>query len=299
MRIRCVTWNLHSCVGRDRRCDPWRVARVLAALEPDVVGLQEVDWRRGPETGQHQFEVIAEALGLTAIAGPNLRDHRGSYGNGLLTRFPAELVRRLPLSFGTREPRGAIDALLRHEDGSLRVVVTHLGLRRGERREQLAVLRDTLATEQPRHDATVLLGDLNEWVPPAVADHLLVPEPFPTLLTGRTYPSRFPLFALDRLLAHPEPRVHSWSVVRTPEARIASDHLPLVAELEWPGAAPASRARGDAEAREHRPDSGLERASGIPVPRALSSPPSGGENPPTRARTDRTSHGPSTRTRPP
>ena len=94
MRLRAVSWNVHSWVGTDRREDPGRIAEVLARLQADVVGLQEVDWRTSRPDDRDPFELVARRVGMTAIPGPNLADHRGEYGNGLLTRLPVEAVDR-------------------------------------------------------------------------------------------------------------------------------------------------------------------------------------------------------------
>jgi endonuclease/exonuclease/phosphatase family metal-dependent hydrolase len=235
MRVRVVTWNVHSCVGADGRHDPLRTAAVLAGLGADVIGLQEVDWRHPRVAGRDPLELLSARLGLRGVAGPNLRDHRGDYGNALLTRFEVEEVRRHSLSHGGREPRGAIDALLRAPDGPLRVLVTHLGLKRIERRAQAAALHRLLDASEPARGAlpTVLLGDLNDWRPVRLRPHLLVPDPFPAFAAARTYPARLPALMLDRILVRPSPARLDTHVVRTPATRQASDHLPLVADVEW------------------------------------------------------------------
>lgn len=231
MRLRFVTWNVHSCTGVDGRHDPRRVGDVLEGLGADVIGLQEVDWRLPLVDDRHQLDLLAERLGLHAVAGHNLRDHRGEYGNGLLSRFDVRDVRRVELSHGDREPRGAIDATLDAPGGRLRVLVTHLGLQRRERLDQVRRLRRAVAPvgDEP----TVLLGDLNEWRPGRLVPHLLVPDPFPAVALGRSYPSRLPAFALDRILVRPAPSSLSYRVVRSAAARAASDHLPVVADVEW------------------------------------------------------------------
>jgi len=226
-----VTWNVHSCVGADRRHDPARVAEVLAPLDADAIGLQEVDWRHPRVDGRTQLETLEARLGMNSVAGANLRDHRGEFGNALLTRLEVGEVRRITLGEAGREPRGAIDARLRGPSGTLRVLVTHLGLRRGERLRQAALLREAVLRDEA--GATVLLGDLNEWRPRRMASALLVPDPFPLAALGRTYPSRMPLFALDRILVRPAPRELAFRVHDTPGARAAADHLPLVADIAW------------------------------------------------------------------
>lgn len=213
--------------------DPVRVGDVLATLEADVIGLQEVDWRHPGVAGRDQLAYLAERLGMHPIAGPNLRDHRGEYGNGLLTKLPASGHGRVDLSVPGQEPRGAIDAHLGADGFSLRVLVTHLGLARAERAQQVAALRAHLDRGE-ESDAVLLVGDLNEWRPRPFAGRALTPRPFPTTSRSRSFPSRRPVLALDRILALPEPRRFEARAIRAPLARVASDHLPVIADIEWP-----------------------------------------------------------------
>ncbi|MCA9286132.1 MAG: endonuclease/exonuclease/phosphatase family protein, partial [Phycisphaerales bacterium] len=174
MHCRLVTWNIHSCVGTDGAYDPGRTAEVLRGLDADIIGLQEVDWRTPPFDGMDQLTLMAQRLAMTPVAGPNLRDHRGEYGNGLLTRLEVREVRRVHLAHDASEPRGAIDALLTRDGHRLRVLVTHLGLRRRERRLQAQAIR---AAVERGADAVVLLADLNEWMPGLLVGDILAPEP--------------------------------------------------------------------------------------------------------------------------
>ena len=141
VRCRVATWNIHGCVGTDGRYDPARVAAVLAGLDADIIGLQEVDWRHPMPGGVEVLDFLGETLGMHAVEGPNLHDHRGRYGNGLLTRLDVEDYRLHSLAYGGREPRGAIDATLALDGGRVRVLVTHLGLKFRERRAQVRTLR--------------------------------------------------------------------------------------------------------------------------------------------------------------
>ena len=233
MRLRAVSWNVHSWVGTDRREDPERVADVLARLQADVVGLQEVDWRTSRPQDRDPLELVAQRVGMTAIAGPNLVDHRGEYGNGLLTRLPVEAVDRFDLSQPGREPRGAIDARLRHGERSVRVLVTHLGLDRVERRSQLRRLAERLAPAKEPEEFRVLLGDLNEWLPWRRSHAPLLTHHFARSYSARSFPTRLPLLHLDRIFVAPAPRLARLQVHREGIARRASDHLPLVLDAEW------------------------------------------------------------------
>jgi endonuclease/exonuclease/phosphatase family metal-dependent hydrolase len=228
VKLTVVTWNIHACVGTDRSYDPARTADVLASLDADVIALQEVDWRRPRHGGLDQFEVIADRLGMRAIEGPNLEDHEGRYGNGLLTRCDVRSVDRLELCHGRREPRGAIDARLGCGDWTLRVVVTHLGLKRGERCWQARRLADGLEGDgYDEGEPRVLLGDLNEWWPWTGRVLGRLDDYFGTVVAPRTWPSRFPLLRLDRAMLGGPIECEESGAVRTRLARRASDHLPV------------------------------------------------------------------------
>ena len=233
MRLRLVTWNVHSWIGTDRREDITRIARILEGLDADVIGLQEVDSRAARDTEPDPLEGIAARLGMTALAGPNLTDDRGEYGNGLLTRLPVAQVDRVDLSEFGREPRGAIDATLEHEQGPLRAIVTHFGLGRAERRAQARRLAAHLRDSPGPRGVRVLLGDLNEWRPWVRPDRRLIPDQFDHDFSARSFPARLPVLRLDRIFVSPRPDAARLRVEGGPLARRASDHLPLILDAEW------------------------------------------------------------------
>jgi endonuclease/exonuclease/phosphatase family metal-dependent hydrolase len=231
-RLRVASYNIHQCVGMDGRRDPGRVADVLREVDADVIGLQEVDARPGLARDSVQMDFLAHALGLEAVAGPTILRHDGHYGNALLTRRPVREVRHLDLTVYRREPRAAIDVDLDVDGAPVRFVVTHLGLLPGERRKQVRRLLRALGEAGASEPAApvVLCGDINEW--------FAVGRPLRWLHArlGRapalaTFPAGFPLFALDRMWVSPRQAVVSLAVHASPVARIASDHLPLAAEI--------------------------------------------------------------------
>lgn len=222
--LRVATYNIHSGVGTDGRCDPARIAAVINELAADVVALQEVESHHGD---LRMLEFLSRQTGMAAVPGPTLQRTDGDYGNALLMRAGLLELQRLDLSFPGREPRGAIDALLSTSGGQLRVIATHLGLRPAERRHQIERLLDGLDDDAI---PTVLMGDLNEWFlwgrPLRRLNAHFGGTPAPA-----TFPAVFPLFALDRLWVKPLPRLRTLVAHRTPLARRASDHLPLLATL--------------------------------------------------------------------
>jgi endonuclease/exonuclease/phosphatase family metal-dependent hydrolase len=224
--VRVATWNVHQCVGRDGHRDPARVAGVLAEIDADVIALQELQW--DPDDAMHLLEEFARQLRYTPIAGPTLLKAKGHYGNALLTRLQVARCTMLDLSVGRHEPRGAIDAVLQGAEGTVRVLATHLGLRPSERRWQIRQLLTRLGCAP--HLATVLMGDLNEWFLWGRPLRWLHAR-FGAMPAPATFPAALPVFALDRIWVSPRARLERLQVHARGAARVASDHLPVVAEL--------------------------------------------------------------------
>jgi endonuclease/exonuclease/phosphatase family metal-dependent hydrolase len=226
-RLTLATYNVHDCIGRDGRFNPERIAAVLQELDADAVALQEVHWH--PGKARHLLDDFASRLGCTALAGPTLLHERGHYGNAVLSRLPVLNVQRIELSVPGREPRGALEAMLGSSHGTLHLIATHLGLKPAERRLQMQRL---LAHPAPRAAAHVLLGDLNEWFLPGRPLRWLRSR-FGRTPAPATYPARWPLLALDRIWVEPRSLLLELRPHASPLARVASDHLPLRAVLEW------------------------------------------------------------------
>lgn len=214
--LRIASYNVHGCVGTDGRKDAARIVEVVRELDCDTIGLQEVDYR---------LDYIAGRLGMQAVPGLTLLRHDGPFGNALLTRRRVLEVRRLELGYGRREPRNALDVDLEICGEKVRVIVTHLGLFAAERRWQVRKLLDMLRHTEER---LVVLGDINEWFP------FSRPLRWFNRLLGhsvaeRSFPSRWPLFALDRVWARPRPTLLALKAHRSALAAVASDHLPVKA----------------------------------------------------------------------
>ena len=236
--VRVATYNVHRCIGTDGRGDPARVAEVVSELQCGLVGLQEVDNTPGDTPTSRQLEYLAQATGMTGVPGLRIIQRWGHYGNALLTRHRVLGVRRHDLSISWREPRGALDVDLEIEGIECRVIVTHLGLTPGERRHQMRKIL-ALVAETPVEEPLALLGDINEWLPvgrPLRWMHALFGRP-PSV---RSFPSFLPMFALDRIWTRPRGSLVEVSAFRSPVARLASDHLPVVAHWQLATAAPAS-----------------------------------------------------------
>ncbi|HYD94796.1 MAG TPA: endonuclease/exonuclease/phosphatase family protein [Noviherbaspirillum sp.] len=221
-----ATYNIHGAVGCDGRFAPQRVADVLLEMNADIVALQEV-----PLGGSRTPNVLAalrDATGFSAAEGPACDTPERRYGNAVLSRYPIVSLRSIDLSFGSREPRGALDADVDCHGHLLRVVATHLGLRFAERRAQIRKLLQMFDTEEM---PVILLGDINEWFIWGRSLRWLASH-FQAVPAPRTFPSRRPLFALDRIWIRPRHRLVHVEVHGTPLARVASDHLPLIAHID-------------------------------------------------------------------
>src|SRR5579863_5352751 len=103
--VKIGSYNIQRGIGLDLRRDIGRTADVLAELDCDVVGLQEVVVRDG-EARDDQARYLADRLGMDVVIGATRPHNGGLYGNAVLTRLPILRVERFDLTIGSREPRG-------------------------------------------------------------------------------------------------------------------------------------------------------------------------------------------------
>lgn len=239
-RMVIASYNIHKGVGVDGRFDPLRTALVIKEIGPDVIALQEADQRFGERAGLLDLGLIKRECGLVPVPIEAERSH-GWHGNVVLFRDGAVSAAQQIVLPGV-EPRGALVVDLELARGPLRVIAAHLGLLRRSRAQQVAAL---LAAAAPADGRPVLLmGDLNEWrLGPRSALHGLAPVFGPLHAAIPSFPSRFPVWALDRILGHPHSLIASVERHDTPLARIASDHLPLMAAVDLSKAGQAEQRR--------------------------------------------------------
>lgn len=244
---RLLTYNVHRCVGVDRKLDVERIAAVIAEHEPDIVCLQELDVGRARTGGVDQAHAIAERLAMTFHFNAAMRVEAEQYGDAILTHRPERLMRAGPLPSVTgvpgNEPRGALWAAIDLDGGTVQVINTHLGLIPREQRLQAEAL---VGPHWLGHEActgpTILTGDFNA---------TSITRPYQTLVrrlddaqrrlgqrpTVKTFPSGFPAIRIDHCFVSPEIRVTAVKAPFSPLARMASDHLPLIMDFEIQSAA--------------------------------------------------------------
>jgi len=242
---RILTYNVHRCVGTDRRLDVGRIAAVIAAERPDIVALQEVDVGRARTGNVDQAQAIAVRLGMAFRFHAALKVEEELYGDAILTALPERLIRAGALPGHPRleglEPRGALWVAIDVGGIELQVLNTHFGLIPREQRLQAAAVTGPQWLGSPeRRDPLILLGDFN-------ASRLGRPYRLLTnalgdvtrgLGAGRrvaTFPSMLPMRQIDHVFASSGVAVRAAHAPTTPLARQASDHLPLVVDFALTG----------------------------------------------------------------
>jgi endonuclease/exonuclease/phosphatase family metal-dependent hydrolase len=230
--LRIATYNIHRCRGLDGRTRPERTAAVLRAIDADVVALQEVVGA-GPRGGGHAEELGA-LLGMGWVMAParQLRGHH--FGNAVLSRLPITQHLEHDLSWKTCEPRRMQRVDVAADGGTLHVYNVHLGTAILERRHQAERLA-AIVSDRHVSGPKLVLGDFNEWMR-GLATTLLSAKlnsvDLRDFLRRRwTYPGLFPILHLDHIYYAGKLEVVSIELPRTRLSLVASDHLPLVADV--------------------------------------------------------------------
>ncbi len=217
----------------DFRYLPERVADVLKEIDADIIGLQEINTHLQAGNGLNQLEYLAQATGLNVIDGPTMFKGRGYYGNAILTKYPPSSIRRIDLSQPGCEPRGLVDIDINLGDAPVSVISTHFGLSRRERCCQIERLIHWVNHGNGSvRERTVIMGDFNEWWS---GSHTVktIEKHLGKLSRIRTFPTLCPLFGIDWVHTIPQHALLNAQVHSTPLSRLASDHLPIKALIEW------------------------------------------------------------------
>lgn len=243
LKFSIMTYNVHSCIGNDGKDMPMRIAKIIAALHPDIVALQELDVGLSRTGCVDQAHMIAGELDMYVHFHPSLFIQEGRYGNAILSRYPIRPVKAGGLPSRRKEPRrGALWVEIDLRGRAIQVINTHLGITPVRRRTQSATLLgpDWLGSARCR-PPVVLCGDMNA-TPGSYVHHSFSQKlaDAQLLVQGdrrprKTWPSITPFLRLDHVFLSRDILVRSCRVPRSMNAKMASDHLPLLVEAQLPG----------------------------------------------------------------
>ena len=246
MRLRVLTYNIHRAIGMDRRFRLERIARIVEHHAPDIALLQEVDDGAPRSRELNLAKELAAMLGYPHFAaGYNHILAKGRYGNATLSRYPILSERNIDLTVDTRKRRGCQHTTIEAQKVAghphrIDVFNLHLGLSARERARQVGTLvRSQEFAPLRETDACIVAGDFNDW------RYLLHPVFTEVLAFGcaccraeneeetlRTFPSFSPRGGLDRIYHRGPLQGISARTCGLPVSRVASDHLPVVADYE-------------------------------------------------------------------
>jgi len=240
MRFRTITYNIHRAIGVDRRFRLERIIKILAHHKADIVLLQEVDIGVPRSRKKNLAQELARELGYNYFAvGLNVQLRQGYYGNATLSRFPILRKRNIDLTIGTHKRRGCQHTTIQFSNAStqklLEVFNMHLGLSAQERSRQIGMLVQSVEFATLEHHLPCIVGgDFNDWrslLPPVFTD-ILGFNSATTQQDMPTYPSFSPAGSLDKIFFRGGLQNIKTHRCRLPVSRVASDHLPIIADFE-------------------------------------------------------------------
>ncbi len=236
--FRIATYNIHKCIGLDRRFSPERIVKVLRETNAEIIALQEVLCQSNSREREHQAEFIAGELGMNYSFGNSRHINKGIYGNAILTSLKIEESEKFDISIDKREPRGCLRTRIKlGNHKSIQFFNLHLGTSFFERRKQVHKLLASHVLDDKRFAGKrIVAGDFNEWTSG------LTTRLFKTKFNDvdaklhlgkrRTYPGVMPFLHLDHIYFDRSFRLENAFLHRSRTSLIASDHLPIVAEFD-------------------------------------------------------------------
>jgi endonuclease/exonuclease/phosphatase family metal-dependent hydrolase len=229
--VSVLTWNIHSSIGVDGKCDPNRIANVLGEAPFDIICLQEVGWHLRGTHGIDQYAAIRQR-----VAGHHYvsltKTQNAHFGNLLISNIPFVECETIPLGRWWGIPRVMQSVKVKQDGASFHILNLHLGLDPLERTVQLNILNRHVASlvEQDPSQTLVMCGDFNAIARGPGVRRL--ESKFHDARSFRTFPSAHPLLNLDRMLVrNGGPEVH-FEIVRDFAFVPLSDHLPVAARFQ-------------------------------------------------------------------
>lgn len=230
--VRIATYNIHRGRGLDGRTRLHRIAAVLSAVDADIVALQEVVGASPLKPGQ--AAELGASLGMGWVMAPTRHLRTALFGNVVLSRFPVKHHVQHDLTWKTCEPRNVQRVDLELGTHVLHLYNVHLGTALLERRHQASRLA-SLVHDRRVTGPKIVLGDFNEWArglaTDILAERLDSVDLRQHLRRRGTYPGFFPILHLDHIYFEGRVEVLRVAMPRDRLTLVASDHLPLVADL--------------------------------------------------------------------
>lgn len=247
--LRVATYNIHKGVrgvGPRRRLEIHNLGLGIEALDADLVFLQEVrsfneleaqrfnrTWFGWPTQGQAEF---LAPEGYEVAYRTNAVTRYGEHGNALLSRWPIGDIGHHDVSDHRFEQRGLLHVPVHCQGLTIHAIVAHLGLMHASRVRQVERLARFIDNHVPPDSRVVVAGDFNDWgerLDAPMREMGLTRAADASLRMRPTFPSRVPVFSLDRIYTRGLPCVSTFVPRGNAWARM-SDHLPLVADLTLP-----------------------------------------------------------------
>ena len=226
-----VTYNIHSGVGVDKVQNYRRIGLFLASQGIDIALIQEMDTRPTERRTERDIDDLCAGHFTDLAESAAIQESNGWYGNAILSRFPVLSKKTLDVSQKDVQPRNIQEVVLDTDIGPLRIINTHKGLKKNERRKQFALLDEYLREKLQVSTIPIIVGgDFNEWQFFTQA-FKRINEVLTQQTVSATFPTAFPLFRLDRMWTTFSPANVKTSVLKTPETRWYSDHYPILLEV--------------------------------------------------------------------
>lgn len=214
MDLKVVTYNIHKGLSQfNRRLTIHELRARLRALAPDIVFLQEVVGEHAEHARSHaewpaepQYEFLADTLWSDYAYGRNAVYDAGHHGNAVLSRFPILAVENQDISSNPFERRGLLHCELDVPGlaAPVHCICLHLALFEGGRARQIDALIERIRRLVPEGEPIIVAGDFNDWrnrTSRRLCEDIGLTEVFRDERgrPARSFPSRLPLFRLDRM----------------------------------------------------------------------------------------------------
>jgi endonuclease/exonuclease/phosphatase family metal-dependent hydrolase len=226
--LRLLSYNIRSM--RDDRA---ALARVIRGAEPDVVCIQEAPrflrWRS-------KCAALARSSGLVVVGGG-----RPAGANLIMSTLAVDVLKSVDVRF-SKDPglhqRGTAIAVLRLRGSTFAVAGTHLDVKAQPRLRHVIELHSAIARHVAPDVPTVTAGDVNDHPGSPVWQALTErrTDAFAAAGVGAAFTSTAanPHQRIDGVFVDGRITIASARVLDGPDVPLASDHRPILAELELP-----------------------------------------------------------------